>query len=433
MSDVSLSGGGQSSNGSAPRGSYAVSILVIGSALFQSVALGAREWSPPIGLLLLVGAAFVMMLALVGPRGARLNPRKLRGPVVAASIAAALLVWDQLRGVEAWSPAAYWVPFFTILVLITFAGTLFDDQTFERAFWDVARAYAAVGILAWLISLVLDFPILVNDWNDGYFRAQSIGSEPAALAPVVAAGLLLSVRRRSWVWASVFALLGAITFSPSVAVVTGASVLLVILFQRSWKAGVAGSALSLCLLAWLSDEATDTALRLVNWAESSPSNPLSIMVNRLAGAYLQLGGHEVGWADSGRQASARAVAELLRSQEAQASGIGFGNDGTLAYLLGLQPNNLVYHFALAWGFVVALTLMALLVVGVLRRWTCRTFPIFVAFLIGSLVSSTGGWQYYGVVLLGAVVPTCRIRARPVGDTGGVSASVVASTSEHQGP
>ena len=116
-----------------------------------------------------------------------------------------LVLWDHMRPVSTWSAPAYWVPIIWVLILLAFAASAYRIDAFSLAFWDCSRFLAVVGLLGLGISYLSGTPFLSNLWN-GLFRAQSLMPEPAALAPLVSAGVLLSWNRRRISWLVVFVL-----------------------------------------------------------------------------------------------------------------------------------------------------------------------------------------------------------------------------------
>ena len=93
-----------------------------------------------------------------------------------------------------------------------------------------------VGLLGLGISYLSGTPFLSNLWN-GLFRAQSLMPEPAALAPLVSAGVLLSWNRRRISWLVVFVLVGLGSLSPAVLLVLALSISLWMIADRTGFVG----------------------------------------------------------------------------------------------------------------------------------------------------------------------------------------------------
>ena len=381
---------------------YAVSLVIVVGSMMSTVVLADREVELP--FLIICGAVAALVLAL---HRREPEPRQATNVrvVVALLATGGLVLWDHMRPVSTWSAPAYWVPIIWVLILLAFAASAYRIDAFSLAFWDCSRFLAVVGLLGLGISYLSGTPFLSNLWN-GLFRAQSLMPEPAALAPLVSAGVLLSWNRRRISWLVVFVLVGLGSLSPMVLLVLALSISLWMIADRTGLWGLVAVGLTaVSFSTLLAGALRNAAMSTLTWSDPRlTETPLLIPLNRLVSSYLQFTGESVGWQDSGRQASARLVREFLESQGVSRTGIGFGNDGVLADAFNMQPNALVPHFALAWGYLVAWGLVSLLCVGVLSRYRQADFPIFLTFLVTALLNSAGGWQCYGLVLLGAVAP-----------------------------
>lgn len=313
------------------------------------------------------------------------------------------------------NPSAYLrqtiVYLLVIAVTALYALFLYREANFVRAFWLVGLMGVVLSLAGYVAFTIGGPGIVINaTTGTGMARLQGFGSEPSALAPLIAALLLLAWRNRRWGWFIAVICAGVLTRSPTVLLTMLASAGL-------WKLLQPGSirnrivALTLIVLfgvaAWAATDRVDYRSMIAS------GEPSQVVIGRTVSGldYLRSGGEE-GTNDRGD--STEIVVEEVKTNGWLIWGRGLGASdvyftakypplSSVEQFPGVLPNALPVVLLFDLGL-----LGLVLVIGFSSRacWRMRSTAVALVlypFFVAATINSAQGLELYKFVLLGILV------------------------------
>lgn len=285
-----------------------------------------------------------------------------------------------------------------------FAALFYREALFVDVLWALIRGSVWVALGGYALSRVTGAVILVNA-QPGNDRLQGLLSEPSAWAPIVAAGLLIALRRRSKLYVMLILLVAALTESPTVYIVAAISIPLYYVLTGAFKPK------RLVLLLFL---AMSIPL-IVNFVQTAnpnkylnSSNHASVVVGRIISGVQDIESN----GSSGTNTRFTSTTQTVNDTEANGLldfGGGPGSAGlyfrakypiSASQNAGLGPNALWVEFLFDFGMVGVAVLFVLLAAAVIRM---RRVPvmaeILLPFIVASLINSAGGTALYQVAIM----------------------------------
>ena len=298
-----------------------------------------------------------------------------------------------------------------------YAGNLFEPRVFVDVFWKLSIASLWIALTAFAFSKVFGGFLLVSVKLDtGIGRMQGLLSEPSAWAPVLAAILLLSIRRRSW-FNVALSILGVIVVqSPTVYITMIISLVGYYLITTAWRKG---KPLALLLVASVSLLIAGLVRGIDTGQFLKSHNPIEHAIGRtLDGIANVTSGGTLG--DNARFTYVQVVIGDI-----QANGwtwFGYGPNSSSVFFpakyldySGLRPLGPASIWNRAWfefGLVGMAVLLFGIVIAVLRSSKSPLLAaVLLPFVLSSCINGASGHQLYKLVELAILLFACNWIAR----------------------
>jgi hypothetical protein len=287
----------------------------------------------------------------------------------------------------------------SIAVPGVFAALFYREELFADVFWTLTRISVWIALGAYAMSKA-GFVVLVND-QAGHIRLQGLLGEPSAWASVVAAGLLIALRRKSWLYLALLVLVAGLAQSPTVFIVVAITIPLHYLLTGPFRPRRFTFLLAMAIIVPF----------LINFVQTTnpaqllgSGNQLEVSIGRMVSGVQNVeSGGATGQNDrfaSTQQTIAEADADgrFYFGAGPGASNVIFPAKFQATADAGtLRPNALWVDVLYDFGRVGVVVLVALLVTAVMRmRRVPRTAEILLPFIIASFINSAEGmglWQF----------------------------------------
>ena len=286
----------------------------------------------------------------------------------------------------------------SFLLLVSIYGyctLLFEQKSFIRQFRWFSIAAIAIGFLALLANRATGQPYLVSFAQSGNVRMQSLLSEPSALAPLVAAGLLMGWRRRDPLWFGAACVGLLLTESPTVYATCLLSVVIFWGIRQLRRLAVAASVIAIAV----------TYLARVDYANYvlDPS-AIKRTIGRLSSGVVNvLSGGVQG--QNLRFAGAKTVWDTLNSQGWLFTGYGLNSSSVYfpAIYGEVRDYSLPLNILFSFGVLGLALFLILLGRALFNSVEQELFPIFLAFAVATSINSAEGFSSYQFVILGMIL------------------------------
>jgi hypothetical protein len=355
---------------------------------------------PKMGLLALAGIAILFLLAV----GTHAFPARTFAMIAGTAgllftlLALYTLSWPHLRGFAFGEPSlkSGIVAAGSCSMAVLYFCIFYREEILLDVFWKVSSLAVAIGLAAYFANSFTG-----SDWfvhlQYGTTRLQGFMSEPSSWAPYLPALVLLSLERRRRIAAAAFLIAGILAKSPTVLLVFAVSIpaYYILAERRSSRRILALASLAVfgTLVAY--------GLQHVNTsAQSSSSARDQPIVRLVAGIENVTSSGARGQND--RFAGAQLVVGELVEHGWLATGIGPGCEGYINQATGVLPYSLPLYVLCSFGITGLLILAALLFLTITRLRTCRSFRLFLPFIVASFINSADGWENYKFVVVAIV-------------------------------
>jgi hypothetical protein len=289
-----------------------------------------------------------------------------------------------------------------LLAICSYGLFFYEDRILSDLFWRVGQLVLLVSLVAYFIYEAARVSYLLQFYG-AEARIQGFFSEPSAFAPMLAAFILLCLKKKAFVWMLVALFAVLLTGSPTVYLTVAVSVPIVVLIRREEmgkRIVVATAALSLCVVCALvvGDVELQALLRSKLGLAYSVGRLLSGLQNI---ATLGGSGQNVRFAD------ALIVYQTLRDHGLFLTGYGL-NSSSVYFLLrygDAKDHSLFLTVLFSYGLPGLLAfvfLCASSLVGLVKNHSSYLY-VFVPFLVAASINSAEGFETYKFVLLGMVI------------------------------
>lgn len=293
----------------------------------------------------------------------------------------------------------------TYTVVAVFAVLFFRDDLFERVLWQAARIALWFGVLTCAVSRTTGLLIRVNA-NDGALRMVGTLTEPSDWAPVLALVMLLALRRKSWLYATLSIAGLVLTDSPTCILVMAITVpLYFALANRGhYRAVILGALVILVSLGGIFVQRSHPQA----WMDSR--NSVKIAVGRLVSGLqnIETGGQS---GVNGRFQNATIVVDAAKANGWMHFGAGPGADATYFPVMYPATGNTPVSANAIWvstlfdlgelGTAVLLILVAATVwrIRPFARMTALLLPFIAASMVNSSIPDYS-FTVLGIMLFG---------------------------------
>jgi len=287
-----------------------------------------------------------------------------------------------------------------------FAALFYREDLFADVFWALTRASIWVALIAYAFSRVAGHAVLVNA-QLGNDRLQGLLIEPSAWAPVVAAGILMALRRRSRVYVVLVVLVAILTQSPTVYIVVAISI--PVYYLLTIRNGFRTKRLLVLLIAAVALPVAVNFLQTAN-ADTylNSSNRPSVVVGRMISGVQSIdSGGTTG--TNGRFTSTKQA--ISNTEDLGLLNFGGGPGSSNAYFsaeypnvpgqsVGLRTNALWVDILFNFGRVGVAVLFLLLATATIRmRRVPAAAEILLPFIVVSFINSAEGVALYQFSIL----------------------------------
>lgn len=291
--------------------------------------------------------------------------------------------------------------FIYISIITIFSVYLYDEEYVVKGFYYFGVAVLLIGLIAWLTHKATGTPVMI-DLAYGQPRVQSLFSEPSATAPVVAGILILGWKRRSYAIVALALVYGWLTASPTVYVVTFASVIGVYLLEHG---GITAAMTGLLLFTGAG--VLFIVLDGLNWIILNDVGGRG-MQRLAAGAQFAITASEQGY--NPRFAGALDIWTELHEQDLLLIGHGLNSANvyfepiTASGELVTRDFSLILTILFSYGLIGVAFFMILIfrTIYLLVSTNSKFLYLFIPFLITSCINSAQGFITYKFVLVGII-------------------------------
>jgi hypothetical protein len=337
----------------------------------------------------------IIVLALSTSPGRR---ALLRGGAVFSAVAVVAILYFWLRqGHPQWgSERAYLLSGLTYALnlglVAAFATAFFTESLFVEVFWKVGR-FAVLAALGGYFVTSLTGQAVLTHTKYGTPRVQGFLSEPSAWGPVVSAMLLLSLAKGSRRYAFLSVVVGVLTKSPVVMVVTAVSLPIFYLAHRD------RTSIRKILIVGGVAVGFPLAVNGIQHIDPTPylrsASPYTVAVGRLLSGITNVQSAGAVGTNS-RYKGVKTTQDELRENGWTYTGLGPGSSDVYfpAKFDTVQAYSFFFSALFDFGIFGAGMLLLLLAVAVFRMRASPLMAILLPFVVASMLNSAEGWETY---------------------------------------